>query len=231
MWHLDNIFYPYKNIFSRIVGNDNLFKGLSTFAVEMHELRNILEIPNEELQFEAIEVVDDTGQTHKIEGGSPFGVIIRAFQTAGERLASGLQPANANSGVEPNLKVRLPNPDAIPGNIIVRSGYDRLQAYQNENIGDGGMLHPDLGASHVGHLFDNVIKGSRFGPTMGEVGWEHISQGESFPDSTRDGWTGATQDNPIQSSYELHDRTLFFHVTKGTPPTLRAALIVAITIS
>ena len=35
-------FYPYKNIFSRIVGNDNLFKGLSTFAVEMHELRNIL---------------------------------------------------------------------------------------------------------------------------------------------------------------------------------------------
>ena len=179
-----------------------------------HELRNILEIPNEELQFEAIEVVDDTGQTHKIEGGSPFGVIIRAFQTAGERLASGLQPANANSGVEPNLKVRLPNPDAIPGNIIVRSGYDRLQAYQNENIGDGGMLHPDLGASHVGHLFDNVIKGPRFGPTMGEVGWEHISQTESFPDSTRDGWTGATQDNPIQSSYELHDRTLFFHITK-----------------
>ena len=179
-----------------------------------HELRNILEIPNEELQFEAMEVIDDTGQTHKIEGGSPFGVIIRAFQTAGERLASGLQPANANSGIEPNLKVRLPNPDAIPGNIIVRSGYDRLQAYQNENIGDGGMLHPDLGASHVGHLFDNVIKGSRFGPTMGEVGWEHISQGESFPDSTRDGWTGATQDNPIQSSYELHDRTLFFHITK-----------------
>ncbi len=179
-----------------------------------HELRNILEIPNEELQFEAMEVIDDTGQTHKIEGGSPFGVIIRAFQTAGERLASGLQPANANSGIEPNLKVRLPNPDAIPGNIIVRSGYDRLQAYQNENIGDGGMLHPDLGASHVGHLFDNAIKGPRYGPTMGEVGWEHISQGESFPDSTRDGWTGATQDNPIQSSYELHDRTLFFHVTK-----------------
>jgi len=179
-----------------------------------HELRNILEIPNEELQFEAMNVVDDTGQTHSIEGGSPFGVIIRAFQTVGERLASGLQPANANSNIEPNLKVQLPNPDAIPGNIIVRSGFDRLQAYQNENIGDGGMLHPDLGASHVGHLFDNAIKGPRFGPTMGEVGWEHISQSSSFPDSTRTGWKGATEDNPIQSSYELHDRTLFFHVTK-----------------
>ena len=33
---------PYKSIFSRIIGNDNLFKGLSTFAVEMSELRVIL---------------------------------------------------------------------------------------------------------------------------------------------------------------------------------------------
>ena len=33
---------PYKCIFTRILGNDNLFKGLSTFAVEMSELRNIL---------------------------------------------------------------------------------------------------------------------------------------------------------------------------------------------
>jgi DNA mismatch repair protein MutS len=34
---------PYKAIFSRIIGNDNLFKGLSTFAVEMSELRVILQ--------------------------------------------------------------------------------------------------------------------------------------------------------------------------------------------
>lgn len=36
------IFSPYKKIFSRILNNDNLFKGLSTFAVEMSELRVIL---------------------------------------------------------------------------------------------------------------------------------------------------------------------------------------------
>ena len=36
------IYYPYKSIFTRIIGNDNLFKGLSTFAVEMSELRTIL---------------------------------------------------------------------------------------------------------------------------------------------------------------------------------------------
>lgn len=38
---------PYTAIFSRILGNDNLFKGLSTFAVEMSELRVILRLANE----------------------------------------------------------------------------------------------------------------------------------------------------------------------------------------
>ena len=35
-------FRPYTTIFTRILGNDNLFKGLSTFQVEMSELRVIL---------------------------------------------------------------------------------------------------------------------------------------------------------------------------------------------
>ena len=38
---------PYTAIFSRILGNDNLFKGLSTFAVEMSELRIILKMADE----------------------------------------------------------------------------------------------------------------------------------------------------------------------------------------
>jgi DNA mismatch repair protein MutS len=38
------IFSPYKYIFTRIIGNDNIFKGLSTFAVEMSELRTILRL-------------------------------------------------------------------------------------------------------------------------------------------------------------------------------------------
>ena len=37
-------FKPYTAIFSRILGNDNIFKGLSTFAVEMSELRIILKM-------------------------------------------------------------------------------------------------------------------------------------------------------------------------------------------
>jgi DNA mismatch repair protein MutS len=36
------IYYPYEYLFTRIIGNDNIFKGLSTFGVEMSELRVIL---------------------------------------------------------------------------------------------------------------------------------------------------------------------------------------------
>ena len=36
------VYHPYRYIFTRILGNDNIFKGLSTFAVEMSELRTIL---------------------------------------------------------------------------------------------------------------------------------------------------------------------------------------------
>jgi DNA mismatch repair protein MutS len=41
------IYKPYTAIFSRILGNDNIFKGLSTFAVEMSELRIILKLADE----------------------------------------------------------------------------------------------------------------------------------------------------------------------------------------
>jgi DNA mismatch repair protein MutS len=40
------VFCPYEYLFTRIIGNDNMFKGLSTFAVEMSELRVILQKSN-----------------------------------------------------------------------------------------------------------------------------------------------------------------------------------------
>ena len=38
---------PYKHIFTRIIGNDNIFKGLSTFEVEMSELRTIFRMTDQ----------------------------------------------------------------------------------------------------------------------------------------------------------------------------------------
>lgn len=40
------VFKPYESLFSRILNQDNLFKGLSTFGVEMSELRIILQYAN-----------------------------------------------------------------------------------------------------------------------------------------------------------------------------------------
>lgn len=181
------------------------------------ELRNVLEIPNEEMQFEEMQVQDDTGQIHIIEGGSPFGTIIRTFNSVSDRSAEGLAPAIAGSGVEPNLKVRLPDPDTIPGNLIIRSGFDRLQAYQNETMGTGGMMRP-ISSNSISHLFTDETKGPRLNGTFSDHNWEHISQnatGEAFPDSTYKGWKSATGNAPLETSYELHDRTLFFHITKN----------------
>ena len=174
-----------------------------------YKMGNVLTIPNEEIQFQSITVTDDAGQTHKIEGGSPLGTIIRGFRTPENRGVEGNGPALANSGKTPNLKVQLPNPDSIPGNIVVRSGFDPLQAYQNETMGTGGMIHPDLGADTIGHLFDNSVVGPRKGPTYEDHNWERIDP------ITFDSEVGAWVNNePLHTSYELHDRTLFFHVCK-----------------
>jgi DNA mismatch repair protein MutS len=40
-------YFPYNYLFTRIIGNDNIFKGLSTFAVEMSELRSILRLSDQ----------------------------------------------------------------------------------------------------------------------------------------------------------------------------------------
>ena len=39
-------FYPYNSIFTRICGNDDIYRGLSSFMVEMIELMSILKRNN-----------------------------------------------------------------------------------------------------------------------------------------------------------------------------------------
>ena len=179
------------------------------------EVRNVLEIPNEELQFGRMKVTDDTGQEHIIEGGSPFGTIIRDFDLVSDREVEGLAPAEAGSGNSPNMRIRLPDPDTIPGNIVVRSGFDRLQAYQNESIGTGGLQRPGDAEDLVKRSFDNTNPGPRVWPTWENNAWDNIdTDPDNFPDNTPSGWRRATGDAPLRTTYEPHDRALYFHVTK-----------------
>jgi DNA mismatch repair protein MutS len=56
------VYYPYNYIFTRILGNDNLFKGQSTFAVEMSEFRTILTMANENSLILGDEICSGTEQ-------------------------------------------------------------------------------------------------------------------------------------------------------------------------
>lgn len=60
------VFFPYKYLFTRIIGNDNIFKGLSTFAVEMTELRTILRLTNEDSLILGDELCSGTESTSAI---------------------------------------------------------------------------------------------------------------------------------------------------------------------
>ena len=190
------------------------------------EVRNALLIPNEHIQFESVSVMDDTGQEHRLEGGSPLGTVIMDFRHISDRDIEGLAPALAGAGINPNLKIRLPNPDEIPGNIVVRSGFDRIQAYQNESFGSGGLQHPAQSISQIRKMFDYEYAGPRLFPTWENNGWEHLSQDAvdisttksaarlKFPASSNTGWEDHTANAPLQSSYEPHDRSILFHVTR-----------------
>ena len=68
------IYKPYHHIFTRIIGNDNIFKGLSTFAVEMLELNNILKNCNENSLILGDELCSGT------ENDSAIGIILSGIE-------------------------------------------------------------------------------------------------------------------------------------------------------
>jgi len=57
------IYYPYKKIFTRINGDDNIFKGMSSFAVEMDELRSILKYSDDQSIVLGDEICKGTEET------------------------------------------------------------------------------------------------------------------------------------------------------------------------
>jgi DNA mismatch repair protein MutS len=75
-------FKPYSYIFTRIIGNDNLFKGLSTFAVEMIELKTILNMSNKDSMVLGDEVCSGT------ETVSACSIFVSAIQQLSEKQSS-----------------------------------------------------------------------------------------------------------------------------------------------
>lgn len=76
------IYSPYEYIFTRIIGNDNLFKGLSTFAVEMSELRIILKYCN----YNSLILGDELCSGTEID--SALSIFVSGLETMYERKSS-----------------------------------------------------------------------------------------------------------------------------------------------
>ncbi len=57
------VYYPFTKIFTRINGDDNIFKGMSSFVVEMNELRSILKYSDERSIVLGDEVCKGTEET------------------------------------------------------------------------------------------------------------------------------------------------------------------------
>ena len=105
-------------------------------------------ITNEEMVFEDIGVIDDQGQSLVLNGGSPFGTVIKDFVVKTERIQKDSTeettlPSSPNGLFEPNMEIQLPKDEDIPGEIFVRAGHDRVQAWSNKSWGMGGLSAPN----------------------------------------------------------------------------------------
>tara|TARA_R110002126_G_scaffold56437_5_gene150776 strand:+ start:11458 stop:18990 length:7533 start_codon:yes stop_codon:yes gene_type:complete len=105
-------------------------------------------ITNEEMVFEDIGVIDEQGQSLILNGGSPFGTVIKDFVVKTERIQKDSTdkttlPSSPNGLFEPNMEIQLPKDEDIPGEIFVRAGHDRVQAWSNKSWGMGGLSAPN----------------------------------------------------------------------------------------
>lgn len=92
-------YHPYRSIYSRILNQDNLFKGLSTFAVEMSELRVIHQYADENSLILGDELCSGTETT------SAMCIVMASLMRLHERRASFLLATHFHEIVEyPELR-------------------------------------------------------------------------------------------------------------------------------
>ena len=99
----DFVYRPYTTIFTRIIGNDNIFKGLSTFAVEMSELRTILRMADQDSLILGDELCSGTENT------SAVSIFVTGIQQLQERKSSFIFATHLHEIVNYDEIVNLPN--------------------------------------------------------------------------------------------------------------------------
>ena len=127
-------YYPYSHIMTRICGNDNIYKGMSSFVVEMTELRNILQRADNNSLIIGDEICCGT------EAISGIAIVSSAIKELIEKKASFIFTSHLHEltnisiikdNIENNLKIYHMHIEIEDGKII----YERkLQKGQGSNV-------------------------------------------------------------------------------------------------
>jgi DNA mismatch repair protein MutS len=134
---LNMIYRPYKHIFTRISGLDNIYRGMSSFTVEMTELRNILQRCNKYSLVIGDEICSGTESTSAIAiVAAGIDTLIKnssgfIFATHLHELTN-IQVVKQNIGEKKYIKVNHVHITIVDDNCIV---YERkLQSGQGSSI-------------------------------------------------------------------------------------------------
>ena len=122
-------YFPYQYIFTRIIGNDNLFKGLSTFGVEMSELRVILQNANQNSLILGDELCSGT------EIDSALSIFISSLETLSERQSSFIFATHFHELQQMKEMKALKNIQCK--HLKVQFDYEKQQLYYDRKLQDG----------------------------------------------------------------------------------------------
>lgn len=96
-------FSPYNSLFTRISGNDNLFKGLSSFTVEMLEIRNILKRTDNK----SLIIADEVCRGTEYESG--LIIVLTMIKLLSEKQASFITASHLHEIVDHEVYKKLTN--------------------------------------------------------------------------------------------------------------------------
>ena len=120
---------PYKYIFTRIIGNDNIFKGLSTFGVEMSELRVILNNCNNNSLILGDELCSGT------ETDSALSIFNASIEVMSERRSNFIFATHFHE--LPHLKSMKKMTSVKCKHLKVQFDYEKQKMYYDRKMHDG----------------------------------------------------------------------------------------------
>ena len=145
------VFKPFKSIYTRILGNDNLFQGLSTFNVEMIELKNILNFSDQNSLVLGDEVCSGT------EMGSASSIFMTALEHLYANKTKYIFATHFHNIVDYKEMTSLDNMKNIHLSVCYDIEQDRLVYDRKLKPGSGENMY-GLEVCKSLHLPDTFIK-------------------------------------------------------------------------